>query len=72
MILYRWGLRWAKDRYAAQMARRRGVSGVMVGNVPEARLSAIIDFALVVVVASAYVLCRGWVAWLPGTTNSIR
>ncbi|MET8040471.1 hypothetical protein ABZU25_06350 [Micromonospora sp. NPDC005215] len=48
------------------------VFGVTVGDVPEARLSAIIDLALVAVVATAYVLCRGWLAWRPATTNPTR
>ncbi|GAA0537768.1 hypothetical protein GCM10010172_18880 [Paractinoplanes ferrugineus] len=39
------------------------VFGVTAGRVPEARPAAVIDFALVVVVAAAYVLCRGWLAW---------
>ncbi|MEO3774002.1 hypothetical protein [Micromonospora sp. B9E7] len=48
------------------------VFGALIGDVPEARLSAIIDFGLVAVVASAYVLCRGWLAWRPATTNPTR
>ncbi|MGW0215579.1 hypothetical protein ACWDXH_14415 [Micromonospora chokoriensis] len=45
------------------------VFGALIGDVPEARLSAVIDFGLVAVVAAAYVLCRGWLAWRPATTN---
>ncbi|MCX5065856.1 hypothetical protein OOJ91_08175 [Micromonospora lupini] len=48
------------------------VFGALIGDVPEARLSAIIDFGLVAVVAAAYVLCRGWLAWRPVTTNPSR
>ncbi|MET8525470.1 hypothetical protein [Micromonospora sp. NPDC005172] len=48
------------------------VFGALIGDVPEARLSAIIDFGLVAVVATAYVLCRGWLAWRPATTNRTR
>jgi len=48
------------------------VFGALIGDVPEARLSAIIDFGLVAVVAAAYVLCRGWLAWRPATTNPTR
>lgn len=48
------------------------VFGALIGDVPEARLSAIIDFGLVAVVATAYVLCRGWLAWRPATTNPTR
>ncbi|MEU8111089.1 hypothetical protein [Micromonospora sp. NPDC048947] len=48
------------------------VFGASIGDVPEARLSAIIDFGLVAVVAAAYVLCRGWLAWRPATTNPTR
>ncbi|MBX7268633.1 hypothetical protein KIF24_23175 [Micromonospora sp. Llam7] len=48
------------------------VFGVMIGNVPEAQLSAVIDFALVAVVATAYVLCRGWLAWRPATIGPTR
>ena len=48
------------------------VFGALIGDVPEARLSAIIDAALVAVVASAYVLCRGWLAWRSTTTNPTR
>ncbi|MGC5011986.1 hypothetical protein ACLQ2R_14585 [Streptosporangium sp. DT93] len=36
------------------------------------RISAVIDVALVAVVASAYVLCRGWLAWRPATVDSAR
>ncbi|MGV9211047.1 hypothetical protein ACTFTM_04195 [Micromonospora sp. RB23] len=46
--------------------------GALIGDVPEARPSAIIDFGLVAVVAAAYGLCRGWLAWRPTTTNSAR
>jgi hypothetical protein len=45
------------------------VFGALIGDVPEARLSAVIDFGLVAVVAAAYALCRGWLAWRPATTN---
>ncbi|MET8198541.1 hypothetical protein [Micromonospora taraxaci] len=48
------------------------VFGALIGDVPEARLSAIIDLGLVAVVAAAYVLCRGWLAWRPATTNPTR
>ncbi|MEU7974486.1 hypothetical protein AB0B48_20870 [Micromonospora sp. NPDC049089] len=48
------------------------VFGALIGDVPEARLSAVIDFGLVAVVATAYVLCRGWLAWRPATTNPTR
>lgn len=47
------------------------VFGFLAGNVPEARLSAVIDLALVAVVATAYFLCRGWLAWRP-TAGTIR
>jgi hypothetical protein len=36
---------------------------VAVGDVPEARLSGLIDLGVVVIVTAAYVLCRGWYAW---------
>ncbi|MDQ0955275.1 hypothetical protein QFZ24_009198 [Streptomyces phaeochromogenes] len=39
------------------------VFAVMVGDIPEARLAGMVDFGLVVVVALAYVLSRGWQAW---------
>ncbi|MFG1918297.1 hypothetical protein [Micromonospora sp. NPDC048898] len=48
------------------------VFGMAIGDVPEARLSAFIDLGLVAVVATAYVLCRGWLAWRPATTNPTR
>jgi hypothetical protein len=48
------------------------VFGFLAGNVPEARLAAVIDLTLVAVVATAYVLCRGWLAWHPTTTSTIR
>ncbi|MEU8421464.1 hypothetical protein AB0C15_11370 [Micromonospora sp. NPDC048835] len=48
------------------------VFGALIGDVPEARLSAVIDLGLVAVVATAYVLCRGWLAWRPATTDTIR
>ncbi|MEV4847012.1 hypothetical protein AB0K20_27795 [Micromonospora matsumotoense] len=48
------------------------VFGALIGDVPEARLSAVIDFGLVTVVAAAYVLCRGWLAWRPATTHPTR
>ncbi|MFF0151738.1 hypothetical protein [Micromonospora sp. NPDC005203] len=48
------------------------VFGLAIGDVPEARLSAVIDIGLVAVVAAAYVLCRGWLAWRPTTTNPTR
>ena len=35
----------------------------MVGDVAEAQTTALIDLALVVTTALAYVLCRGWYAW---------
>ncbi|MEU9779922.1 hypothetical protein AB0H92_02845 [Streptomyces phaeochromogenes] len=48
------------------------VFAVMIGDIPEARLAGMVDFALVVVVALAYVLTRGWQAWQPGTTDPPR
>ncbi|MGC4812171.1 hypothetical protein ACLQ29_16745 [Micromonospora sp. DT228] len=48
------------------------VFGLAIGDVAEARLSAFIDIGLVAVVAAAYVLCRGWLAWRPTTTNPTR
>jgi hypothetical protein len=48
------------------------VFAVMVGDIPEARLAGMVDFALVVVVALAYVLSRGWQAWHAGTTDRTR
>ena len=45
------------------------VFAVIVGDIPEARLAGMVDFALVVVVALAYVLTRGWQAWHLGTTD---
>jgi len=39
------------------------VFSFVIGNVNEARLAGLIDFGLVVTVAVAYVLCRGWYAW---------
>ena len=48
------------------------VFGALLGDVPEARLSAVIDLVLVAVVAAAYILCRGWLAWRPATTNPTR
>ncbi len=39
------------------------VIAAVVGDVNEARLSGLIDLGLVVVVAAAYVLCRGWYGW---------
>lgn len=48
------------------------VFGALIGDVPEARLSAVIDLGLVAVVATAYVLCRGWLAWRPATTDTTR
>lgn len=48
------------------------VFAVIVGDIPEARLAGMVDFALVVVVALAYVLTRGWLAWQPGTTDPPR
>ncbi|MEU7751159.1 hypothetical protein AB0B57_35295 [Micromonospora sp. NPDC049101] len=48
------------------------VFGMTIGDVSEARLSALIDLGLVAVVATAYVLCRGWLAWRPATTNPTR
>ncbi|MEU7587354.1 hypothetical protein AB0A95_13745 [Micromonospora sp. NPDC049230] len=48
------------------------VFGMTIGDVSEARLSAFIDLGLVAVVATAYVLCRGWLAWRPATTTPTR
>ncbi|MFG1653388.1 hypothetical protein ACGFIE_26000 [Micromonospora sp. NPDC049275] len=48
------------------------VFGALIGDVPEARLSAVVDFGLVAVVAAAYVLCRGWLAWRPAITDPTR
>ncbi|WP_055610188.1 hypothetical protein [Streptomyces phaeochromogenes] len=48
------------------------VFAVIVGDIPEARLAGMVDFALVVVVALACVLTRGWLAWQPGTTDPTR
>ncbi|HEV7975456.1 hypothetical protein [Amycolatopsis sp.] len=48
------------------------VFAVIVGDIPEAQQAGIVDFGLVVVVALAYVLCRGWQAWRPVTTNPTR
>lgn len=48
------------------------VFAVIVGDIPEARLAGTVDFALVVVVALAYVLSRGRQAWQPGTTDPPR
>lgn len=48
------------------------VFGALIGDVPEARLSAVIDFGLVAVVATAYVLCRGWLAWRPAANDPTR
>lgn len=39
------------------------VFAVLLGNVPEARLAGLVDFALVLLTAMAYALCRGWRAW---------
>ena len=39
------------------------VFAVVVGGLPEARLAGLVDFALVLLTATAYVLCRGWRAW---------
>jgi hypothetical protein len=39
------------------------VFAVVLGGVPEARLAGLVDFALVLLTAMAYVLCRGWRAW---------
>lgn len=39
------------------------VFAVVFGDVPEARLAGLIDFGLVLLTVSAYVLCRGWRAW---------
>lgn len=39
------------------------VIAAVVGDVNEARQSGLIDLGLVVVVAAAYVLCRGWYGW---------
>ncbi|MFD3376566.1 MULTISPECIES: hypothetical protein [unclassified Streptomyces] len=48
------------------------VFAVVVGDIPEARLAGMVDFALVVVLALAYVLTRGWQAWQLGTTDPTR
>ncbi|MFI6277615.1 hypothetical protein [Streptomyces sp. NPDC050988] len=45
------------------------VFAVTVGDIPEARLAGVVDFALVVVIGLAYVLSRGRQAWQPGTTD---
>jgi len=39
------------------------VFAVAVGDVPEARAAGWVDFVLVMIVISAYVLCRGWYGW---------
>lgn len=46
------------------------VFAVTVGDIPEARPAGVVDFGLVVVVALACVLSRGWQAWRPGTTGA--
>ncbi|MFG2050567.1 hypothetical protein ACGFIW_24410 [Micromonospora sp. NPDC048935] len=48
------------------------VFGMTIGDVAEARLAGFIDLGLVAVVATAYVLCRGWLAWRPATTDPTR
>jgi hypothetical protein len=48
------------------------VFAVIVGDIPEARQAGFVDFGHVVVVGLAYVLCRGWQAWRPATTNPTR
>jgi peptidoglycan/LPS O-acetylase OafA/YrhL len=35
----------------------------MIGDVPEAQTTGLIDLGLVVTTGLAYVLCRGWYAW---------
>lgn len=47
------------------------VFGFLVGDVPEAPEAAVIDLVLVAVVASAYVLCRGWLAWRTPATDPL-
>ncbi|MEW9529658.1 hypothetical protein [Microbispora sp. NPDC049125] len=36
---------------------------VVMSDVPEARLAGWVDFVLLIIVVSGYVLCRGWYSW---------
>jgi phosphatidylglycerophosphate synthase len=44
---------------------------VVMSDVPEARLAGWVDFVLLVVVVSGYVLCRGWCGWQANAMESI-
>jgi hypothetical protein len=44
---------------------------VVMSDVPEARLAGWVDFVLVVVVVSGYVLCRGWHGWQHNATAPV-
>jgi hypothetical protein len=48
------------------------VIAAAVGDVHEAHVSGLIDLGLVAVVTAAYVLCRGWYAWLTPAAEPAR
>jgi len=41
------------------------IFGALVGDVNEARRATVVDFGLVVILVTSFILCRAWYAWRP-------